>query len=134
MASNSKLRHAVPVSITGTPAALPADALFEVMLRLPAKDLCRLRAVCRSWRALTYDPHFTAVHKSRHPEPLLAFTFRDGDNRDRGVAIVGLSGQVLRQICIGSDCIELLLTHLDRLCVIRECKPWMAAWVLNPAT
>ncbi|CAL5093692.1 unnamed protein product [Urochloa decumbens] len=133
MPSSSKLRHAVPVS-NGAPAALPADALFEVLLRLPAKDLCRLRAVCRSWRALTYDPHFAAEHKSRHADPLFAFTFRDRDSGDRGVAVVGLSGQVLRRIRISSDCIELLRTHLDRLCVIRKCKPSLAAWVLNPAT
>ncbi|KAG0528820.1 hypothetical protein BDA96_05G045900 [Sorghum bicolor] len=95
-------------------------------------DLCRLRAVCRSWRALTYDPHFAAVHKSRHAEPLFAVTFRD--RFGYGIAIVGLSGQVLRRIPFGTDHIELLLTHLDRLCVIRGCKPSLAAWVLNPAT
>jgi F-box interacting protein len=109
---------------TGAPP-LPPDALFEVLLRLPAKDLCRLRAVCRSWRALTYDPHFAAVHKSRQAEPLFAFTFRD-------VAVVGLSGQVLRRIPFGSD--GILLTHLDRLCVIRMCRPSLAASVLSPAT
>ncbi|CAN6333909.1 unnamed protein product [Urochloa humidicola] len=134
MASSSKLCHAIPVSNNGAPAALPADALFEVLLRLSAKDLCRLRAVCRSWRALTYDPHFAMEHKSRHAEPLFAFTFRDRDGGDRGVAIVGLSGQVLRRIRISSDCIKLLPTHLDRLCVIRMCKPSLVAWVLNPAT
>jgi hypothetical protein len=112
-------------------AGLPADALFEVLLRLPDKDLSRLRVVCRSWRALTYDPHFATVHKSRHAEPLFAFTFRDSD--DRAIAIVSLSGQMLRRIPFGSDCIELLLTNLDRLCVIRNCKPSLATWVLNPA-
>ncbi|CAL5009046.1 unnamed protein product [Urochloa decumbens] len=132
MASSSKLSHAASVSNTGVPAALPADALFEVLLRLPAKDLCRLRAVCRSWRALTYDLHFAAEHKSRHAEPLFAVTFRDGDVR--GVAIVSLSGQILRRIRFGSDRIELLLTHLDRLFVFRWCKPSLSAWVLNPAT
>ncbi|CAD6254718.1 unnamed protein product [Miscanthus lutarioriparius] len=132
MASSSKLSHAVPVANTGAPATLPADALFEVLLRLPAKDICRLRAVCRSWRALTSDPHFAAEHKSRHTEPFFAVTFRDGDVS--GVAIVSLSGQILRRISFASDRIELLLTHLDRLCVIRMCKPSLAAWVLNPAT
>ncbi|CAD6258144.1 unnamed protein product [Miscanthus lutarioriparius] len=113
MASSSKLSHAASVPDTGAPA-LPPDALFEVLLRLPAKDLCRLRAVCLSWHALTSDPHFAAEHKSRHTEPLFALTFRDGDIR--GVAIVSLSGQILRRIRIASDRIELLLTHLDRLC------------------
>jgi hypothetical protein len=47
MASSSKLGHAVSVSNTDAPA-LPLDALFEVLLRPRAKDLCRLRAVCLS--------------------------------------------------------------------------------------
>ncbi|CAD6254717.1 unnamed protein product [Miscanthus lutarioriparius] len=81
---------------------------------------------------VTSDPHFAAEHMARHAEPLFALTFRDGDVR--GVAIVILSGQILRRIRIDSDRIELLLTHLDRLCVIRMCKPSLAAWVLNPAT
>jgi hypothetical protein len=132
MASSSKLSHAASAPNTGAPA-LPLDALFEVLLRLPAKEFCRLRAVCRSWRALTSDRrHFAAEHKARHAETLFALTFRDGDVR--GVAIVSLSGQILRRIRIASDRIKLLLTHLDRLCVIRMCKPSLAAWVLNPAT
>lgn len=129
MASASKLSHATAVSNCGS---LPPDALFEVLLRLPAKDLCRLRTVCRSWRTLTSDPHFAAAHKSRHREPLFDSIFRDGDSR--GVAIFDMSGQVLRRVPIASDRVAVLLTHLDRICLIRECKPSLAAWVLNPAT
>ncbi|KAF8664301.1 hypothetical protein HU200_054849 [Digitaria exilis] len=29
------------------------DVLHEVLLRVPAKELCRLRLICRSWRSLT---------------------------------------------------------------------------------
>ncbi|CAL5079358.1 unnamed protein product [Urochloa decumbens] len=45
----------------------PSDVLREIFLRLPAKDLCRLRVVCRSWRSLTSDPTFAESHSRRHP-------------------------------------------------------------------
>ncbi|CAN6225973.1 unnamed protein product [Urochloa humidicola] len=46
---------------------LPADLLYEILLRVPAKALCRLRLVCRSWCSLTSDPRFIRAHSSRHP-------------------------------------------------------------------
>jgi len=45
-----------PVSIalaSQNDGLLPTNVLYEVLLRLPAKELCRLRLVCRSWRSLT---------------------------------------------------------------------------------
>ncbi|CAN6197261.1 unnamed protein product [Urochloa humidicola] len=45
---------------------LPLDVLFEVLLRLPAKQLRGPRAVCRSWRSLLSDPLFAAAHAARH--------------------------------------------------------------------
>ncbi|KAF0920014.1 hypothetical protein E2562_032498 [Oryza meyeriana var. granulata] len=41
---------------------IPSDVLHDVLLRLPAKNLGRLRAVCRSWRSLLSDPLFVAAH------------------------------------------------------------------------
>ncbi|TVU25721.1 hypothetical protein EJB05_28226, partial [Eragrostis curvula] len=101
------------------------DALFEVLLRLPAKELCRLRRICRSWRALTCDPHFAAEHKSRHREPLFASIFLDGDSA--GVAI-STGAQAER---FASERVAVLRTYLDRICVIRECKP---RWVPGSST
>ncbi|KAF8654796.1 hypothetical protein HU200_061464 [Digitaria exilis] len=46
--------------------ALPTDVLRDVLLCLPADELCRLRLVCRSWRSLTSDPIFAKAHSSRH--------------------------------------------------------------------
>ncbi|KAK3124720.1 hypothetical protein QOZ80_7BG0591210 [Eleusine coracana subsp. coracana] len=72
-----------PPSNRGRPApaasscgALPLDALSEILLRLPAKDLCRLRAVCRSWYSVTSDPFFIGAHAARHPGPLFLAKFR----------------------------------------------------------
>lgn len=69
MATTSKLRPAEPVPNSG---ALPPDApLFEILLCLPAKELCRLCAVCRPWCSLLSDPHFIPTHMTRQPEPLI---------------------------------------------------------------
>ncbi|PAN14718.1 hypothetical protein PAHAL_2G432000 [Panicum hallii] len=46
---------------------LPADVMHEILLRVPAKALCRLRLICRSWRSLTSDPRFAREHLPRHP-------------------------------------------------------------------
>ncbi|CAN6209833.1 unnamed protein product [Urochloa humidicola] len=122
-----------PVSISlgyGAPAApnagvLPADVLFDVLLRLPAKELCRLRAVCRAWRSLTVDPLFASAHAARHP--LFLASFRD----DRAhICVVDLRGSVVKRIP-NPDGHFLLCTRLDLACLATvqyRCR------VLNPAT
>ncbi|OEL21155.1 putative receptor-like protein kinase [Dichanthelium oligosanthes] len=45
MASSSLRSRTEPGS-----GVLPIDTLYEILIRLPAKELCRLRAVCRPWR------------------------------------------------------------------------------------
>ncbi|KAF7066925.1 hypothetical protein CFC21_072846 [Triticum aestivum] len=133
---------------------LPADALYEVLLRIPAKELCRLRAVCPAWRALTSDPLFAAAHKSRHhtAPPLLAMGYRD-DSGVSGVAISDLSGNVVKRTpgneyelvfvnesgdAIGrftskDDSICVVRTRLDLVCFNRNALCGFF-WVLNPAT
>ncbi|KAF7073930.1 hypothetical protein CFC21_078850 [Triticum aestivum] len=120
---------------------LPADALYEVLLCIPAKELCRLRAVCPAWRALTSDPLFVAAHKSRHHKapPLLAVAY-DDDGNHNGVEILDLSGNVVKRIpnteykaVLMHDSIRVVRTRLDLICL-----SWVvcsrAFWVLNPAT
>jgi hypothetical protein len=41
---------------------LPREMLINVLLLLPAKEVCRVRVVCPSWRSLTYDPLFVAAY------------------------------------------------------------------------
>ncbi|KAF8704118.1 hypothetical protein HU200_031609 [Digitaria exilis] len=51
----------------GIGTLLHRDALYEILLRVPAKPLCRFRAVCRSWRSLLSAPSsFVAAHAARH--------------------------------------------------------------------
>ncbi|KAK1661427.1 hypothetical protein QYE76_049586 [Lolium multiflorum] len=54
---------------------LPEDLiLWEIFYRLPAKEILRCRAVCRSWRRLTLDAEFLLAHHRRQPSlPLVLF-------------------------------------------------------------
>ena len=70
---------------------LPADAVYEILLRLPARTLCRFRAVCRSWRSLTTDPFFIQAHR---PEPLLVLAGNGGD-----IHIMDMAGSVVIRSC-----------------------------------
>ncbi|RCV10299.1 hypothetical protein SETIT_2G101400v2 [Setaria italica] len=124
LASRS-MRQRTPAA--SNPGALPPDVLFDVLLRLPAKELCRLRAVCRSWRSLTVDPLFTGAHAARHPGPSLLAKFRDDE---ASIHVVDLSGTVVKRIA-GPDGHELLCTRLDLACVATKGN---SCRVLNPAT
>jgi F-box interacting protein len=60
-------------------AALSKDILvYEIFVRLPAKDILRCRAVCRSWRSLTSAPDFLLAHHRGQPSfPLLTLNGAD---------------------------------------------------------
>ncbi|VAH73064.1 unnamed protein product [Triticum turgidum subsp. durum] len=113
---------------------LPRDALYDILLRLPAKDVCRLRAVSPSWRSLTLDPLFVKAHAARHPGPLLATTFADGDSC--GVSIVDLlSGDVIKRIRTSDPDLRVQRTRLDRVCLVGGRHPLgVPVTLLDPAT
>ncbi|RCV09990.1 hypothetical protein SETIT_2G075500v2 [Setaria italica] len=78
---------------------LPPDAVFEILLRLPGRDLCRLRAVCRPWRSLLSDPAFAAAHADRHAEPLVVAGYaKHTSNNGVLYDILDLSGRVVRRV------------------------------------
>ena len=108
---------------------LAPDALFHTLVRLPARDLCRLRAVCRSWRALTSDPLFVRAHAAAHRGPLLVAKFRDDPT---GVYVLDLAGNVLKRIAGAADAgLHVLCARLDLACLATD---WNRCRVLNPAT
>ncbi|XP_024315727.1 F-box/LRR-repeat/kelch-repeat protein At2g27520-like [Brachypodium distachyon] len=129
---------------------LPPDVLYEILLRVPAKDLCRLRAVCQAWRALTSNPLFAAAHKSCHKALLLALAYNNSNGN--GVDIMDLSGNVLKRIPSTEPEItpvdnsgnavvhtsdtengtRVLPTHLDLVIFTREFSS-VGLRVLNPA-
>lgn len=99
-------RRAADLTLTGafifhhSGAVLPLDAVYEILLRLPGKDLCRLRAVCRLWRSLLSDDHaFAAAHatRHRHREPfVVAAAGHDAERTEILYDILDLSGQVVK--------------------------------------
>nr|CAB3456246.1 unnamed protein product [Digitaria exilis] len=120
----------------GSGALLPPDMLFDVLLRLPARDLCRLRTVCRPWRALlTADPVFADAHAARHRAPLLLARFRSSDDEDDDARVHvvdisspgGAAAVVTRVVVATADGYHqhhhhrrLLRTRLDVGCVATE--------------
>ncbi|KAK3134271.1 hypothetical protein QOZ80_6AG0547090 [Eleusine coracana subsp. coracana] len=57
----------------GGGVSLPEDIMFfDVLSRLPVKQLCRFRCVSKRWRALISDPAFVAAQKSRGPRLVVA--------------------------------------------------------------
>ncbi|PNT63428.1 hypothetical protein BRADI_4g15467v3 [Brachypodium distachyon] len=76
----------------------PPDVVWEILLRVPGRSLCRFRAVCRSWRSLLSDRSFIKEHAARGPDLILAVA----DAGDR-IDMVDLSGNVVRRIQITAD-------------------------------
>ncbi|KAF8731976.1 hypothetical protein HU200_015926 [Digitaria exilis] len=124
MAADEPPRHRPRRDATAPTGAVPLDLVHEILLRLPAKDLCRLRAVCRPWRALLSDPLFAAAHAARHrPYPLIAVGYEASPlaNGDRVLCdIVDLSGRVVKRVHAGSwpaPRERVMSSHLDHLIV-----------------
>uniref|UniRef100_A0A0E0Q628 F-box domain-containing protein n=1 Tax=Oryza rufipogon TaxID=4529 RepID=A0A0E0Q628_ORYRU len=109
---------------------LPPELLLEVLLRLPAKPICRLRAVCRSWLSFTTDRLFLAAYAAVHPHPLLAVLVDSFPSRCC-VDLVDLSGNVVEEILgVGGEC-RVLTASYDRVLVAGEHH---RVSVLDPAT
>ncbi|KAK1612213.1 hypothetical protein QYE76_035886 [Lolium multiflorum] len=84
-------RSKVPVAETGL--ALPPEVVEEILLRVPGRQLRRLRAVCQSWRSLLSDPSFLNMHAAFRPALILALA--ENDNR---IDVVDFSGHIIKQI------------------------------------
>nr|CAB3477183.1 unnamed protein product [Digitaria exilis] len=116
-----------------SPRSLPRDALYEILLRLPAKDLCRLRAVCQEWRSLLSDPRFAAAHAVNHPGPLIV-TGYDYEWPKHGIIgdIVDISGRVVMRVPGQEGVGRVISIQLDLICT----KKWMTRdyQLLNPVT
>ncbi|XP_071680453.1 putative F-box protein At3g23420 [Lolium perenne] len=85
-------RSKVPVAETGL--ALPPEVVEQILLRVPGRQLRRLRAVCRSWRSLLSDPSFLKMHAAFHPAIILALA-----ENDNHIDVVDFSGgHIIKQI------------------------------------
>ncbi|KAK1612214.1 hypothetical protein QYE76_035887 [Lolium multiflorum] len=65
----------------------------EILMRVPAMSLCRLREVCRLWRSIVSDPSFIKAHAALHPALLLTL-----DGAGNHIGVVDLSGNVIKRI------------------------------------
>ncbi|KAF8731980.1 hypothetical protein HU200_015930 [Digitaria exilis] len=126
----SKLAELSPPSSIANDGALPSDLLYEVLLHLPANELCRLRLACRSWRSLTSNPAFAKAHASRHA---IVACIHDVDGHDLEVRFLDLSSNiVIKRIPLQYRSYNLSV-QLDLVCVTpfsgkEQCS------ILNPAT
>jgi hypothetical protein len=69
--------------------ALPLDTMYEILLRLPTKDLCHLHLVCRLWPSHLSDPQFTMAHSAWHPGPHLVVGYAVHAGHDVLIDIMG---------------------------------------------
>ncbi|KAL6639512.1 hypothetical protein ACP70R_023242 [Stipagrostis hirtigluma subsp. patula] len=124
-------RRVAPALAASSTGVLPEDAVFEILLRLLANDLCRLRAVCRPWRSLLSDRHFIAAHAARHPL-IVAGYGRGHSGHSILCDILDLSRQVVKRVRPASDEEDrVVCTHLDLICTVKGNSRWFR--LINPA-
>jgi hypothetical protein len=79
---------------------LPQELLSDILVRLPAKDIGRLRVVCRSWWNLTSDPSFIKAHAASHPAEQFFVASFDGTGDSEHIHVMDLSGRVVKRLSI----------------------------------
>ncbi|TVU38156.1 hypothetical protein EJB05_11510, partial [Eragrostis curvula] len=120
-------------AVVANDGVLPTDLLTEVLLRVPAKALCRFRVVCRSWRSLISDPCFARAHSCRHP--LFASFSYAADREEYDLCIFDIFGSIVKTMrSLGVPDVH-LSTQADLVCVKRH-TPCVERedLLLNPAT
>ncbi|RLN33093.1 hypothetical protein C2845_PM03G22880 [Panicum miliaceum] len=126
-----------PAGGSNNAGVLPPDAVYEILLRLPGKDLCRLRAVCRPWRSLLSDDRaFAAAHAARHQEPLVVAGYATHTSRGVLYDVLDLSGRVVKRAraAAGAGDTEnewVVSARLDLVCVARGAG--VSCTLLSPA-
>jgi F-box interacting protein len=94
---------------------LPPDAVYEILLRLPARTLCRFRAVCQSWLSQTTEPLFIAKYEARNrPEPLLLVANDGGE-----IHTMDLAGNVVKKVCNTRVTLAGPCGHIGPLCLVK---------------
>ncbi|KAL2549230.1 F-box protein [Forsythia ovata] len=80
---------------------LPFHIIVDIFLKLPVKTLVQCRCVCKVWRALFSDPHFTKLHFSRAPTCFLLHSNRSFKRNSQNLLLVELglpSGDAILRI------------------------------------
>ncbi|XP_066342206.1 putative F-box protein At4g09190 [Miscanthus floridulus] len=106
--------------------SLPEDIIFDVLVGLPVKALCRFRCESKAWRALISDPAFVASQRS-HAGRLIVAAF--GSWPDYELRLLDMQGNVLRVFeAWGSH--DHRSTRMDLIFVKRR---WQGAMIIDPA-
>jgi F-box interacting protein len=129
----SLLQHSGDDAYADILPPLHRDNVNEILLRLSAKDLCRLRAVSRSWRSILSNPQFIAAHAAHHPaEPLIVLGYKTYNPKDRKIYdICDLSGHIVKEVHVTGDrC--MVYARPDLLCAAEWAN--MSVKLLIPAT
>ncbi|CAL5089313.1 unnamed protein product [Urochloa decumbens] len=125
---------------------LPEDVLYEIFQRVPARPLCRFRAVCKPWLSLLTDPPFVAAHKARrHREDPLFAVVVEVDSSTKGnvaeIKLLDTSGRAVKQLSAGPAWpLMQMRPHLDLVLLRgvsgnhRICLAHKALRLLDPAT
>ncbi|CAN6171364.1 unnamed protein product [Urochloa humidicola] len=81
------------------------DVLYEILLRVPARSLCRFRAVCKPWLFLLTDPPFVAAHTARHRGNPLFTVAVEVDGGTKGnvaeIKLLDTSGHGVKMVSTG---------------------------------
>ena len=127
-----------------TTLVLNEDIIVEILTRLPAKEIAKLRCVCKRWLSLASEPRFIQYHNARNPHPSTSgFFLHDHKQRasyfplnlkppglpDPSFTFIPTSSD-RDQINIESSCNGLILC---RLIIISEVVKYVH-YVCNPTT
>ncbi|CAN6213511.1 unnamed protein product [Urochloa humidicola] len=97
---------------------LTQDALYEILLRVPARPLCRFRTVCRSWSSLLTDSHFAAAHTTHHRgDPLFAVCVASGAHGEVAeIKLLDTNGHTVKRLSVGPTlALRQMLLRLDKV-------------------
>ncbi|PKI58010.1 hypothetical protein CRG98_021590 [Punica granatum] len=80
---------------------LPQEIIWDILLRLPVRSLCRFRCVSTLWRSIISDPQFVSSHFARSSaHPKLLFTVNE--------CVPGSDGYIIRMVIEGLPIIRLV--------------------------
>uniref|UniRef100_A0A0A9HTP3 F-box associated beta-propeller type 3 domain-containing protein n=1 Tax=Arundo donax TaxID=35708 RepID=A0A0A9HTP3_ARUDO len=99
----------------------------------PARELRRLRGICRLWRSLLSDPRFIAAHSACHPDPLI-YVMHIHKGYGIFFEIMNLSLRFVKRVLRTMDEEEVISEHLGFVCIVNGPLSRRRHKLLNPFT
>lgn len=114
---------------------LPENAMFDILVRLPVKALCKFRCVSKAWHALISDPFFLKSHqKQSERNPRLVINgICDHELGNTRLTSLDMQGNVVSEIVksVEHEGRTLsLFTCLDLVCMYQQ----EHVYLCNPTT